>query len=331
MNWPTAADPYWAADFPIRVQWCHGAPGIVTSLATLRADDETDELLGQRASSSGSGPAPQGRGALSRHGRQRLRVPRAPRPHGRRALARPCTSVRDARARAGRGLRADATRSGPATSALRSTCGHASTAGRACRCSTFSRSALVVLPDDEPKPEVELVELEQVAVPLGPGAAREIGRPSCSIARSTCAAVELMEEADPGAHSGIEVSVGPPPEREPEPVDAVVRDGHRLGSSPSSRPRARRGPGARSGLERPVLGEVVPREPELEPRGEVERERDDPLARDPLHLCEPERPVRPVVVGDHRHRRVDAVVGERNRPRPRPGSPVPRRPRVARS
>ena len=44
-NWPTAADPYWAADFPIRVQWCHGAPGLVTSLAALPRDDESDELL----------------------------------------------------------------------------------------------------------------------------------------------------------------------------------------------------------------------------------------------------------------------------------------------
>jgi hypothetical protein len=45
VNWPTAADPYWAEDFPIRVQWCHGAPGLVTSLATLPRDDEADALL----------------------------------------------------------------------------------------------------------------------------------------------------------------------------------------------------------------------------------------------------------------------------------------------
>ena len=44
-NWPTAADPFWAADFPIRVQWCHGAPGLVTSLAALPRGDEADELL----------------------------------------------------------------------------------------------------------------------------------------------------------------------------------------------------------------------------------------------------------------------------------------------
>ena len=45
VNWPTAADPYWAEDFPIRVQWCHGAPGLVTSLATLPPGDEADALL----------------------------------------------------------------------------------------------------------------------------------------------------------------------------------------------------------------------------------------------------------------------------------------------
>ena len=45
VNWPTAADPYWAEDFPIRVQWCHGAPGLVTSLATLRVTTRRTSLL----------------------------------------------------------------------------------------------------------------------------------------------------------------------------------------------------------------------------------------------------------------------------------------------
>jgi hypothetical protein len=44
-NWPTAADPYWAEQFPTRVQWCHGAPGLITSLATLPRDNALDELL----------------------------------------------------------------------------------------------------------------------------------------------------------------------------------------------------------------------------------------------------------------------------------------------
>ena len=45
VNWPTAADPYWAEEFPIRVQWCHGTPGLTTSLAMLPRDERTDELL----------------------------------------------------------------------------------------------------------------------------------------------------------------------------------------------------------------------------------------------------------------------------------------------
>jgi hypothetical protein len=44
-NWPTAADAYWAEEFPIRVQWCHGAPGVVTSLAGLSGDEAFDALL----------------------------------------------------------------------------------------------------------------------------------------------------------------------------------------------------------------------------------------------------------------------------------------------
>jgi hypothetical protein len=46
-NWPTAADAYWAEDFPIRVQWCHGAPGIVISLVDLPRDEAFDTLLAE--------------------------------------------------------------------------------------------------------------------------------------------------------------------------------------------------------------------------------------------------------------------------------------------
>jgi hypothetical protein len=45
VNWPTAADTYWAERFPTRVQWCHGAPGLVTSLSALPANATTDSLL----------------------------------------------------------------------------------------------------------------------------------------------------------------------------------------------------------------------------------------------------------------------------------------------
>jgi hypothetical protein len=46
VNWPPAPDdPLAKPDGSIRTQWCHGAPGIVASTATLPRDDELDELL----------------------------------------------------------------------------------------------------------------------------------------------------------------------------------------------------------------------------------------------------------------------------------------------
>jgi hypothetical protein len=45
VNWPTAADAYWAEQFPTRVQWCHGAPGLVVSLAELPRSEASDALL----------------------------------------------------------------------------------------------------------------------------------------------------------------------------------------------------------------------------------------------------------------------------------------------
>jgi hypothetical protein len=45
VNWPTAADPFWAERFPVRVQWCHGAPGFLTSLGRLPRDAELDRLF----------------------------------------------------------------------------------------------------------------------------------------------------------------------------------------------------------------------------------------------------------------------------------------------
>jgi hypothetical protein len=45
VNWPTAADRYWAEQFTTRVQWCHGAPGLITSLAGLPREEATDALF----------------------------------------------------------------------------------------------------------------------------------------------------------------------------------------------------------------------------------------------------------------------------------------------
>jgi hypothetical protein len=45
VNWATAADAYWADRFPTRVQWCHGAPGLITSLSDLPSDPTLDATL----------------------------------------------------------------------------------------------------------------------------------------------------------------------------------------------------------------------------------------------------------------------------------------------
>lgn len=45
VNWPTAADSYWVEQFPSRLQWCHGAPGLVTSLWSLPREEHLDDLF----------------------------------------------------------------------------------------------------------------------------------------------------------------------------------------------------------------------------------------------------------------------------------------------
>ena len=133
VNWPTAADAYWADQFTTRVQWCHGAPGIITSLAALcRATTKSTSCSTRQASSSGkrdhSAKAPGSATA----------------PQATAAPSSPCT--REPRKSAGSTARATsrrmrsnklrnppsrATRWGPATSALPSTSTLASTAGTA--------------------------------------------------------------------------------------------------------------------------------------------------------------------------------------------------------
>ena len=139
-NWPTAADPYWAEDFPIRVQWCHGAPGWSRAWQPSRATTRRTRLLEAAGELVWqAGPLRKGAGPLSRHGRQRLRVPRASRPHGRRALARSRPSVRDARARAGRARRAAPLALDRRHRRRALPSGLPRRLGRECRCSTSSR------------------------------------------------------------------------------------------------------------------------------------------------------------------------------------------------
>ncbi len=100
-NWPPRDG---ARGDEIRVQWCHGAPGIIASAA----DSLDEELLlagaelTWRAGPFGRGERPR---ALSRHRGKRLCVPEGVRTHRRRAVARPRAAVRRARARPGEAAR----------------------------------------------------------------------------------------------------------------------------------------------------------------------------------------------------------------------------------
>ena len=60
-QWPPALEPPGSPQ-PIRTQWCHGAPGMVTSLATLAPDDErlTELLLGGGELTWRAGPIAKG-------------------------------------------------------------------------------------------------------------------------------------------------------------------------------------------------------------------------------------------------------------------------------
>ena len=79
----------------------------------------------------------------------------------------------------------------------------------------------LLLPHDQPQSEVELIQLEQLGVPLLPGPALEVFRESFHRALDM-ALVEEVEDADPGPHGWIEIGVGSPPEREREAVPAIV-------------------------------------------------------------------------------------------------------------
>jgi hypothetical protein len=134
VNWPTAADPYWAQQFPTRVQWCHGAPGFLTSLGRLPRDPELDALMtgaGELVWQAGQCARAQGCATARRAtGVRCWRCMTGPeRRSGWTAPARSgCTrSPRWRRPRPG-------THCGPGRPASRSTCGCASTvASRACR------------------------------------------------------------------------------------------------------------------------------------------------------------------------------------------------------
>jgi hypothetical protein len=95
-NWPPALQERLEhRSGTIRTQWCHGAPGVVASLAALPHEAQLDSLLtagGELTWTAG----PLRKGANLCHGnqRERLRLSQALHPHWRRDLARSCEAFR---------------------------------------------------------------------------------------------------------------------------------------------------------------------------------------------------------------------------------------------
>ena len=139
-NWPTAADPFWAADFPIRVQWCHGAPGLVTSLATPapRRRLRRPARRGRRVRLAAPGRCARARASAT--------APRATAARSSPCTPAPATSAGSSAPAPSRCTRIEqverrhpAPPSGPGRSGSRSTSAPASTAGMGCPPSTSSK------------------------------------------------------------------------------------------------------------------------------------------------------------------------------------------------
>ena len=105
-NWPPGAGEELTppARGGIRLQWCHGAPGMVACLAGDRSGRRRARAAAARGRRAhlARRPAREGREPLPRDGGQRPRVPGAVSPHGRREVAAAGARIRDARRRAGR-------------------------------------------------------------------------------------------------------------------------------------------------------------------------------------------------------------------------------------
>ena len=66
VNWPPSATPLDGIDFPIRVQWCHGAPGIVATLGDLMPQ-ELAEAAAELVWRAGSSKKPDHNSVKSSH------------------------------------------------------------------------------------------------------------------------------------------------------------------------------------------------------------------------------------------------------------------------
>ena len=102
-QWPPALEPPGSPQ-PIRTQWCHGAPGMVASLATLAPNDErlTELLVGGGELTWRAGPIQKGAQLCHGTAGNGYAFLKLFERTGRRALARARARLRDALDRAGR-------------------------------------------------------------------------------------------------------------------------------------------------------------------------------------------------------------------------------------
>ena len=103
-NWPPYPDGQLVRNGTIRVQWCHGAPGMITSLG--ESLDEDLALAGGELTWR-AGPLAKGAGLCHGTAGNGYAFLDPARAHRRRALARPRPPVRRALDRAGRALAHD--------------------------------------------------------------------------------------------------------------------------------------------------------------------------------------------------------------------------------
>ncbi|MGH3161549.1 MAG: serine hydrolase domain-containing protein, partial [Streptosporangiaceae bacterium] len=156
--------------------------------------------------------------------------------------------------------------------------------------------------DEEPAADVDLVQVEQFGVALGPPARFQVG-PQVAYHAFLDGPADHVPHRYRAPDLLVEVRLRPPPVGGEVAVTAAPRDGYRLQpGADRAGPLGQRRP---AGAQLRVLGHVVAGQPEVtvEAAG-VEMEGHD-AAGDALHFPVAGDSVRPVVVGRHGHRGVE--------------------------
>src|SRR5690349_11414362 len=156
--------------------------------------------------------------------------------------------------------------------------------------------------DEEPAAEVDLVQVEQFGVALGPPARFEIGA-QLAYYPLLDGAADLVPDRDRAPDPLVQVRLRPPPVGGEVAVAAVPGDGYRLqAGADRAGPFGQRRP---AGAQLRVLGHVVADQPEVPfETADVEMKGDD-AAGDAPHLPVAGDNVRPVLVGRRGHRGVE--------------------------